>query len=76
MYHYYWGMHAYWWIFWVVLWVLFFSSMMPVRRSTWASYQEMQTPLQLLQRRYAAGEITTQEYEERHARLLRDTTVK
>ena len=53
MYHYYWaGMHAYWWIFWVILWMLFFSFMMPVRRSNWASYREMQTPLQLLQRRY------------------------
>jgi putative membrane protein len=33
----------------------------------------MQTPLQLLQKRYAAGEITSEEYEERRAKLLRDS---
>jgi len=55
MYHFYWfGMHAYWWIFWVILWMLFFSFMMPVRRSSWVGYRDFQTPLQLLQRRYAA----------------------
>jgi hypothetical protein len=38
MYHYYgFGMHAYWWMFWVILWMLFVSFMMPVRRSNWAS---------------------------------------
>ncbi len=70
MYHFYWfGMHAYWWIFWVILWMLFFSFMTPVRRS---SYRDLQTPLQLLQRRYAAGEITSEEYEEHRVKLLRD----
>ena len=34
---------------------LFFSFMMPVRRT---AYRQMQSPLQLLQRRYAAGETT------------------
>jgi putative membrane protein len=32
----------------------------------------MQTPLQLLQQRYAAGEVTSEEYEERRTKLLRD----
>jgi len=50
--------------------------MTPVRRRTWASYREMQTPLQLLQRRYAAGEITTEEYEERRAKLMRDAKMR
>jgi putative membrane protein len=36
----------------------------------------MQTPLQLLQTRYAAGEITSEEYEERRAKLVRDTRVR
>jgi putative membrane protein len=77
MYHYYWaGMHAYWWIFWFILWMLFFSFLMPVRRSNWASYRDMQTPLQLLQRRYATGEIASEEYEERRAKLLRDTKMR
>jgi len=73
MYHFYWlGMHAYWWIFWVILWMLFFSFMMPVRRSSWIGYRDFQTPPQLLQRRYAAGEITSAEYEEHRVKLLRD----
>ena len=73
MYHYYLaGMHAYWWTFWFILWAMFFSFMMPVRRSSWSSYRQMQTPLQLLQRRYAAGEIASVEYEERRTKLLRD----
>ena len=23
--YYYWGMHGYWWVFWIFLWILFFS---------------------------------------------------
>jgi putative membrane protein len=71
--YYFWGMHWFWWFFWILLWVVFFSFMMPVRRIT---YRQMQSPLQLLQRRYAAGEITSEEYEERRAKLLRDANMK
>jgi putative membrane protein len=71
--YYFWGMHAYWWLFWVFLWMLFFSFMMPMRRTT---YRQMQTPLEILQRRYAAGELTTEEYEERRTTLQRDATIK
>jgi putative membrane protein len=71
--YYYWGMHAYWWVFWFLLWILFLSFMVPVRRIT---YRQMQSPLQLLQRRYAAGEITSEEYEERRTKLLRDVNQK
>lgn len=67
------GMYSYWWVFWLILWICFFSFMMPVRRTT---YRQMQSPLQLLQRRYAAGEITSEEYEERRAKLLRDAPKK
>jgi putative membrane protein len=47
--------------------------MMPMRRST---YRQMQSPLQLLQKRYAAGEITSEDYEERRTKLLRDANTK
>lgn len=70
--YYYWGMMGYWWIFWVVLWALFFIFLIPIPRRRWSTYRQLETPLQLLQRRYAAGEITHEEYEERRARLLRD----
>ena len=49
---YYWGMHFYWWFFWIFLWIVFFSFMTPIRRVT---HRAMQSPMQLLQRRYAAG---------------------
>jgi putative membrane protein len=71
--YYFWGMHVYWWFFWILLWVLFFSFMTPMRRTT---YREMQSPLRLLQRKYAAGEITSEEYEERWAKLLLDASTK
>jgi uncharacterized membrane protein len=52
---------------------VFFSFMTPMRRTT---YREMQSPLRLLQRKYAAGEITSEEYEERWAKLLLDASTK
>jgi len=67
------GMHAYWWFFWIFLWLMYFSWFMPMRRTT---YRMLQTPLQVLQARYAAGEVTSEEYEERRAKLLRDANTK
>ena len=58
------GMHLIWWAFWILLISLFFSLVTPVPRS-----KARETPLEILQRRYAAGEITTQEFEERKVRL-------
>jgi putative membrane protein len=69
-------MGAYWWIFWIVLWILFFIFLVPIRRSRWVSYHHLESPMQVLQRRYAAGEITTEEYEERKAKLLADANLK
>lgn len=62
------GMHVLWWLFWVVLIALFFGLLQPVRRG-----RARETPLQILQRRYAAGEISTAEYEERKKRLGQDS---
>jgi putative membrane protein len=67
--YYYWGMHTYWWVWWFFIWVVFFSFFMPVRRT---AYRQMQSPLQILQARYAAGDITSDEYEEMRTKLLRD----
>ena len=70
----YWGfgMHLFWWIFWILLIVFFFALLTPVPRKRAHLYR--QTPLEILQRRYANGEITTQEYEERKSRLERDSS--
>ncbi len=64
------GMHLIWWFFWIILLVSFFSFSSPVSRKRAKLYRF--TPLELLQRRYAAGEIKTEEYEERKALLIRD----
>ena len=73
MYWYQWqffGMHFFWWMFWVLLIVSFFSLAFPVPRSRMRLYRD--DPLGILQRRYAAGEITTAEYEERKAHIEQD----
>ena len=64
----FWGMHFFWWLFWVAAVMLLFSPMTPV-----SAGRRRETPLQVLQRRYATGEVTTVEYEERKATLERDT---
>ena len=65
------GMHLFWWMFWVILIISFFWFTTPVRRKTAQRYRE--NPFAILQRRYAAGEITTEEYEERRTRIERDS---
>lgn len=65
-----WGMHIFWWVFWIVMLVVLlalFSPLTPVQRG-----RRRETPLEVLQRRYAAGEISTEDYEERKAKLERD----
>ena len=63
------GMHAFWWLFWIALIVLFFSLITPVPKR---QVRTRGTPLDILQRRFAAGEISAEEYERRKAVLTRD----
>lgn len=66
----FWEMHFFWWLFWVaVIAALFFLFAPALRR------RRRETPLELLQRRYAAGEISTEEYEERKVKLARDANL-
>lgn len=60
------GMHVIWWLIWiaVLVWFLFLPS---GRRGM----IRKETPLEILQRRYARGEITKEEYEEAR-KTLRD----
>lgn len=67
----FWGMHLFWWLFWFLIIASFFSLLTPVPR-----HKLRETPLQILQRRYAAGELSTEEYEERKQRLERDASPK
>ncbi len=63
------GMHMYWWFVWIFIWSSFFFVWTPMRRVT---YRQMRSPMQLLQQRYAAGEITSVQYEEQRAQFIRD----
>jgi putative membrane protein len=66
--HYMGGMHWIWWLVWAAL----------IAAAAWWAFSRRTAappeaaPLDRLQRRYADGEITTEEYEERKANLLRD----
>lgn len=63
----FWGMNFFWWLFWALMIVLFFAVLTPIPRGRMRLYED---PLSILRRRYAAGEITTEEYHERRAVLL------
>jgi putative membrane protein len=65
------GMHLFWWLFWLLIIVLLFLMLRPGSRS---KIGRRETPLEVLQHRYASGELTTEEYEERKSRLQRDAT--
>ncbi|MGK7296158.1 MAG: SHOCT domain-containing protein [Candidatus Wenzhouxiangella sp. M2_3B_020] len=67
-----WGMHWGWWLFLVLLVALVVFAIWAVSRSAGSRRQSRtreETPLERLQRRYAEGEISTEEYEERKSRL-------
>ncbi len=65
------GMHAFWWIFWLILVVaMVYTGWSPQQR---ADRHERESPRELLQRRLARGDITPEAYEQAKALLDRDT---
>ncbi len=62
------GMHFFWWIFWVLLIAVFVALLLRQQPGPPAAREP--AALEILERRYAAGEISTEEFEERRARLL------
>lgn len=62
-YH-YWGMHLFWWFFWVAIVMLLVSTGWPRSRVT-----VRDAAIDALRTRYAAGEIDEEEYRERLAVL-------
>lgn len=63
-YH-FWGMHIWWWVFWIVLVIVAIYSW----RSKPRDLPGDASPLEILQRRYVNGEISREEYEEKKAVL-------
>jgi putative membrane protein len=62
------GMHIFWWIIWCVMifWIFATPYDIPGQRT------KRDTPLYILKKRMAAGEISIAEYEERKSILLSD----
>lgn len=70
MYHdNYWNMFGMWFIWFsiVILCILLFSRLL--NNSNKSKMSESETPLDILKKRYANGEISTEEYEERKKAL-------
>lgn len=57
-------MHLIWWIFWIVLIFVLFNAFETVPKK-----RARETPLDILKRRFAAGEISKGDYEEGKAIL-------
>ena len=68
------GMHAFWWIFWIILIVSLLCS--GRGRSERSNDRARETPHEVLRRRLANGEIKPEEYEQRKALLDQDTVPK
>lgn len=69
-----WGMHGLWWVFWILITVAFvwMISRTGANTSNAPRPEPKESPLEVLKRRYAEGELSTEEYEERKEHLERD----
>lgn len=65
-YH-FWGMHMIWWFFWIILIFGFWGFFEPVPKKK----IQRDSPLEILKRRFAGGDITKEEYEEKR-RILEE----
>jgi len=64
----FWGMHLVWWFLWLglIFWIFATPYKIPGQRRKYNS------PLDILQRRLASGEISNEEYNEKKKILLND----
>ncbi|MGN6531878.1 MAG: SHOCT domain-containing protein [Ginsengibacter sp.] len=61
----YWGMNFIWWIIWILFLIWIFATPWGFRRTRDTSYD-------ILRKRFASGEITKEEYQEKKAILEKD----
>jgi putative membrane protein len=66
--NYYWGMHFVWWLVWVIMlfWIFVMPYDIPGQR------KKRDSPLDILQKRFASGQITNEEYQEKSKILEND----
>lgn len=66
--NYYWGMNFVWWLIWIIIlfWIFVTPYDIPGQR------RRKDSPLDILQKRYAMGQITNTEYQERKKILEND----
>ena len=63
------GMHLIWWLIWIIVIVWIFATPWDIP----GQRKQKDSPLEILQKRYAGGAISKEEYEERKAILERDS---
>jgi putative membrane protein len=63
--HHFWGMHLLWWIFWgvFIFWVFVTAYDVPGQR------KRKDTPLDIIKKRFSAGEIDVEEFTRRKEKL-------
>ena len=66
--NYHWGMNLIWWFLWITMlfWIFATPYDIPFQR------KKKDSALDILQRRFASGEITTEEYQEKKKFLDKD----
>lgn len=64
----FWGMHLIWWFLWMILLVWIFATPYDIP----GQRKRKDTPLDILKKRFAAGEITTEEFQEKKKLLESD----
>ena len=71
-YHHFWGMHLFWWIVWgiFIFWIFATPYDVPGQR------KKKDSPLDILEKRFAAGEIDIEEFERRKEQLDRGKVAK
>ncbi len=67
------GMGGGWWILWLIFWILVIIGLILLIKYLWeggAAKREPESALEILQKRYARGEISKEEFEEKKKDLL------
>lgn len=64
----FWGMHMFWWIVWMILLFWIFATPYDIPGQS----RKISSPLDILQKRFAAGKITNAEYQEAKSILTQD----